>query len=137
MQGRKELPDVACGCISLMEESRGQKAGSGRLFLREGIGLGGLVRGTARTWLLLAGKLRRFYLVHLRKGYVRGKLSTREGECHQCGTCCSFIFRCPALSQEGLCRLYHGGRWLACRLFPVDERDISDVAVAGGRCGYH
>ncbi len=85
---------------------------------------------------LLMGKLRRFYLVHFRKTYVLAKLSSRKGNCRQCGVCCGFIFRCPALSCEGLCRVYNTCRWKACTFFPLDERDLKDVAVSGGSCGY-
>lgn len=92
--------------------------------------------GIWRAWFLSVGKLRRFYLVHFRKAYVRGKLASREGECRQCGRCCSFLFRCPMLGRDGLCRVYNGARWLACKMFPVDERDLRDVTISGGCCGY-
>ena len=84
----------------------------------------------------LLGKIRRFYLVHLRKGYVREQLASRMGDCRQCGRCCRFIFSCPMLDREGLCRVYNTCRWLACKVFPIDEWDLLDVAMAGGRCGY-
>lgn len=85
---------------------------------------------------LLVGKLRRFYLVHMRKAYVSAKLSSRKGNCRQCGVCCSFLFKCPALNGQGLCRVYNSCRWKACTVFPLDERDLLDVAVSGGSCGY-
>jgi hypothetical protein len=110
--------------------------------------LGGARRGSISTrlreillcivtaWRLFLGKLRRFYLVHLRKGYVSAKLSSRMGNCRQCGVCCSFLFKCPALSREGLCKVYNTCRWKVCTVFPLDERDLLDVAASGGTCGY-
>lgn len=98
--------------------------------------LRGILRSISVAERLFLGKLRRFYLVHFRKGYVSAKLSSRKGNCRQCGVCCSFLFRCPALNGEGLCRVYDTCRWKACTVFPLDERDLLDVAVSGGRCGY-
>jgi hypothetical protein len=89
-----------------------------------------------RLLLHFVGKVRRFWLVHGKKSYVAEKLAARRGECRQCGRCCAFIFRCLMLDQEGLCRGYHTCRWAACKVFPIDERDLVDVALTGGRCGY-
>jgi hypothetical protein len=86
---------------------------------------------------LVNGKARRFYLVHFRKDYVQRKLLLRRGKCQQCGCCCSLLFTCLMLTQEGLCRVYERNRWLACKVFPIDERDIADVALQGGKCGYY
>jgi hypothetical protein len=108
----------------------------------ESLCAGGLIRskggvGTANRLLRhLVGKLRRFYLVHARKEHVKERLGSRGGDCRQCGACCAFIFSCPALDTQGLCRVYHTHRWAACKVFPIDERDVADVALAGGRCGY-
>ena len=84
-----------------------------------------------------AGKIRRFYICHFRKGYLRSQLRLRRGECHQCAACCHLLFPCYALSPERLCRIYHGRRWLVCRVFPIDRRDIEDVSRNGGKCGYY
>ena len=48
-----------------------------------------------------SGKLRRFWLVHFRMGYVQRQLSVRQGDCHQCGTCCNLLFTCPMLTKQG------------------------------------
>ncbi len=85
---------------------------------------------------LLWGKLRRFYLVHFKEAYVEAKMASRLGSCRQCGVCCRFLFRCPALSSQSLCKVYHTCRWKACTVFPLDERDLRDVASSGGSCGY-
>jgi len=83
------------------------------------------------------GKFRRSYLVQFRKRYVQRQLALRKGECRQCGQCCSLLFVCPMLTRPGLCRIYDKGRWKVCEVFPIDGRDISDVALAGGQCGYY
>ena len=85
----------------------------------------------------LMGKLRRFYLVYFRKDYVRGQLALRKGECHQCARCCSFVFHCPMLTRGRLCRTYNKFRLAMCKSFPIDQRDIDEVALGGGTCGYH
>jgi hypothetical protein len=84
----------------------------------------------------LMGKLRRFYLVYFRRGYVKRQLASREGKCHQCALCCSFIFVCPMLTQKGLCRIYNKFRLEMCKSFPIDQRDLDEVALYGGTCGY-
>src|SRR5512136_142536 len=83
------------------------------------------------------GKLRRFYFVYFRKAYVKRQLALRRGECHQCARCCSFVFVCPTLTQRRLCRIYRSRfRLEMCRSFPIDQRDIDEVALCGGACGY-
>jgi hypothetical protein len=84
----------------------------------------------------LMGKLRRFYLVYFRKGYVKRQLTLRKGECHQCARCCSFVFVCPMLTRRRLCRIYNKFRLEMCKSFPIDQRDIDEVALCGGTCGY-
>ncbi len=84
----------------------------------------------------LMGKLRRFYLVYFRKEYVRKQLALRKGECHQCARCCSFVFVCPMLTQQRVCRTYNKFRLEMCKSFPIDQRDIDEVARCGGTCGY-
>ena len=86
---------------------------------------------------LALGKVRRFYLFHFRKGYVRRQLSLRRGECNQCAACCSLLFPCAAQTEDKLCSRYHGKRWAVCRVFPIDSRDIRDVERNGGECGYY
>lgn len=91
----------------------------------------------ARWGRLGYGKLRRLLLVHFHMRYVQSQLLLRKGECNQCGCCCRLIFPCALLTRDGLCRVYGGRRWLVCKVFPIDDRDLDDVRLAGGRCGYH
>jgi len=84
----------------------------------------------------LMGKFRRIYLVYFRKAYVKRQLALRKGECLQCARCCSFVFACPMLEREGLCRIYSKFRLEMCKSFPIDQRDIDEVALRGGTCGY-
>lgn len=84
----------------------------------------------------LMGKFRRIYLVYFRKAYVKRQLALRKGECLQCAQCCSFVFACPMLEREGLCRIYSKFRLEMCKSFPIDQRDIDEVALRGGTCGY-
>ncbi|MFB3886846.1 MAG: hypothetical protein ACE144_16600 [Thermodesulfobacteriota bacterium] len=84
----------------------------------------------------LAGKFRRFYLVYFRKGYVKRQLALREGECRQCAQCCTFVFACPMLKGQQHCRIYDKFRLKMCQSFPIDQRDIDEVALSGGTCGY-
>ncbi|MGE4536141.1 MAG: hypothetical protein AB7D37_03590 [Desulfovibrio sp.] len=85
---------------------------------------------------IFIGKVRRLFAVHFRKRYVARQLRARQGECHQCGTCCHFTIACPMLTKDRLCRVYGKCRPKACRLFPLDQKDINDVARCGGVCGY-
>jgi len=91
----------------------------------------------SRFVLHTSGKLRRFWLVHFRMGYVQRQLSVRQGGCHQCGTCCNLLFTCPMLTKQGRCFVYGFCRPQACKVFPIDQRDIDEVKLCGGQCGYH
>lgn len=82
------------------------------------------------------GKLRRLWLVHFQKGYVERQISLRHGECHQCGTCCNFLLACPMLTKQSFCRIYGICRPKACKVFPINQRDIDEVKLCGGKCGY-
>ena len=83
------------------------------------------------------GKVRRFWAVNFRRGYVRRQMARRKGDCHQCGTCCKLGYTCPVLHHNRQCMIYHGYRPTSCCEFPLDERDIRDVRAAGGKCGYN
>ncbi|WP_243360362.1 hypothetical protein [Fundidesulfovibrio terrae] len=85
---------------------------------------------------LFTGKVRRFFAVHFRKKYVEGQLKARQGDCSQCAVCCSLAFSCPLLTKDRLCAVYGTFRPLACRAFPIDEKDIEEVRACGGECGY-
>jgi hypothetical protein len=84
----------------------------------------------------ILGKIRRFYIVHFRKDYLHAQLRMRKGRCNRCGLCCSLAFTCPMLTLEGRCCIYNLGRWKACEAFPIDRRDIEDVFISGGECGF-
>jgi len=86
--------------------------------------------------ILLIGKFRRFYLFHFRKKYVQEQLAGRKGECRQCAQCCDLLFPCPMKTPENRCRIYNESRWEVCKVFPIDKRDVRDVALCGGTCGY-
>ncbi len=82
------------------------------------------------------GKLRRFFLVHFRKGHVHRQMQLREGSCNQCGTCCNLLFICPMLTRQGRCLTYGSCRPQACKVFPIDQRDIDEIKLCGCECGY-
>ncbi|OGL38266.1 MAG: hypothetical protein A2149_00815 [Candidatus Schekmanbacteria bacterium RBG_16_38_11] len=87
--------------------------------------------------LLFRGTARRFLLCQFYKPYVEKQLAKRRGSCLQCGKCCDLSVKCPLLKKKNgdiSCRIYHHGRTLACRSFPIDERDLADVDF---KCGYH
>ncbi|WP_020677582.1 hypothetical protein [Geopsychrobacter electrodiphilus] len=90
----------------------------------------------SRFLLHATGKLRRFFLVHFRKSYVQNQLSTRQGKCRQCGTCCNLLFTCPSLTNDGNCIVYGICRPQACKVFPIDPRDVAEAEACGTRCGY-
>lgn len=90
----------------------------------------------SRFLLHANGKLRRFGLVHFRKEYVHRQLPVRKGNCRQCGTCCNLLFTCPMLTNQGMCFVYGSCRPQACRVFPIDQRDIDEVKLCGVQCGY-
>ena len=90
----------------------------------------------SRFVLHTTGKLRRFWLVYFRKGYVQSQLLVRKGDCYQCGTCCNLLFTCPMLTKQGRCFVYGSCRPRACKLFPIDQRDINEVSLCGAHCGY-
>jgi len=90
----------------------------------------------SRFVLHSSGKLRRFWLVHFRKGYVERQISVRQGDCHQCGTCCNLLFTCPMLTKQRRCLVYGTCRPQACKVFPIDQRDIDEVNFCSGHCGY-
>lgn len=90
----------------------------------------------SRFVVYASGKLRRFRLVHFEKGYVSRQLSVRQGTCRQCGACCNLLFTCPMLTKQGRCLVYGTCRPQACKVFPIDQRDIYEVELCGDRCGY-
>jgi hypothetical protein len=90
----------------------------------------------SRFVLHSSGKLRRFWLVHFRKGYVQRQISVRQGDCHQCGTCCNLLFTCLMLTKQERCLVYGTCRPQACKVFPIDQRDIDEVKLCGVQCGY-
>ncbi|MCF8025193.1 MAG: YkgJ family cysteine cluster protein [Desulfobacteraceae bacterium] len=100
--------------------------------------LGNAIEQTKCELVLLYGKLRRFCLTTLAPRRTRSRMLRRQGKCRQCASCCKFIFRCPLLDENNLCKIYHSRfRPLVCRRFPIDQRDVEDVYLNYGRkCGY-
>jgi hypothetical protein len=96
---------------------------------------------TLRERLTLGwGKARRFYLAHLRPGYVRESLARRVGQCDRTGACCHLMFTCPLLDQKAepvRCSI-HDIKPKVCRLFPIDERDLRDrdIISPDAPCGF-
>lgn len=90
----------------------------------------------SRFVLHSSGKLRRFWLVHFRRGYVQRQIFVRQGACRQCGSCCNLLFTCPMLTKQARCLIYGTCRPQACKVFPIDQRDIDEVKFCGARCGY-
>jgi hypothetical protein len=90
----------------------------------------------SRFLLHAAGKFRRLWLVHFRKEYVQDQLLVRGGDCRQCGTCCNLLLTCPMLTKQGRCLVYGSCRPRACKVFPINQRDIDEVNLCGGHCGY-
>ena len=80
------------------------------------------------------GLIRRMALNYLRKGYVERQLSLRRGKCNQCGKCCELAFRCPFLTKARRCFIYNIWRPNHCKNFPIDQRDLKEIA---GECGYY
>jgi hypothetical protein len=89
--------------------------------------------------LLTWGKARRFYLVHFRPGYVARSIARRQGECHRTGACCNLLFTCPIYAAKPLptCRV-HDYKPKVCKIFPIDERDLSDRDIISPEvpCGF-
>lgn len=90
-----------------------------------------------RVCFHVRGKLRRFWRVHFQKDYVQRQISRRVGTCRQCATCCNLLCTCPLLTNQGSCLGYDICRPGACKIFPIDQRDIDEVELCGKHCGYH
>ncbi|MGB5986583.1 MAG: hypothetical protein WBG37_14855 [Desulfobacterales bacterium] len=112
-----------------------QASGLSTFFCRLIITIKQAVKDT-RFLLHTTGKVRRFWLVHFQKAYVQGQLLARKGDCRQCGSCCNLLFTCPMLTKSRLCFIYGICRPQACKVFPIDRRDIDEITLCGGHCGY-
>ena len=93
-------------------------------------------------WLLLWGKIRRFYYGHFLGREVKKKLQTRQGECIRCGTCCKMLFQCPFLvtHKDGSTScMIHDKRPINCRIFPIDNLDLRDRDLVSKeiKCGFY
>ncbi|GAB4254132.1 MULTISPECIES: hypothetical protein [Deferrisoma] len=84
----------------------------------------------------MLGKIRRFWLVWFRPGYVARKRRERTGRCLRCGRCCSLAVTCPMFAGQGLCLTYGAIRPRVCAAFPIDERDLAEIRASGGACGF-
>ncbi len=80
------------------------------------------------------GRLRRFFIIHFRKGYVAQQLARRSGSCQMCGRCCCFR-RCPFIVREGECHkcILHPYKPGNCTTYPIDRKDIEDYGCPGFR----
>jgi hypothetical protein len=105
-------------------------------FIHRWVSFGVHACGDFRFMVFMAGKARRFFLVHFNKSYIQQQLLHREGDCRQCGVCCNLLFTCPVLTKKGRCLIYGVCRPGACKVFPIDQRDIDEVKMCGGECGY-
>jgi len=89
--------------------------------------------------ILTLGKARRFYLVHFRPRYVAESIARRQGDCHRTGAYCNLLFTCPIFSAKPLptCRV-HDYKPKVCKMFPIDERDLSDRDIVSPEtpCGF-
>jgi hypothetical protein len=84
---------------------------------------------------LLEGKVRRQALIAADPSYVAKMVALRAGECNRCGACCRMLFDCPFYVAGTGCSAYDR-RSEVCRVFPIDQRDLDDVAAYGGECSY-
>jgi hypothetical protein len=96
--------------------------------------------GWRKRAILIWGKLRRFYFLTFRRGYVEESLKRRVGECRRTGSCCKLAFACPWFSwleRLPVCR-YYARRPRNCTIFPIDERDIRDRDIVSPYepCGF-
>ena len=78
------------------------------------------------------GKIRRFYLSHFRREFVREMKGKRRGSCRFCASCCAVMFKCPHL-EGNKCTIYEN-RFEQCGHFPIDKRDL---VFRENICGYH
>lgn len=78
------------------------------------------------------GKIRRLLLLTFRPTYVRQQLARRQGSCNQCGACCRLVVTCPFL-HDNRCAIYGDCRPKVCLVFPIDARDLTEVA---DQCSY-
>jgi hypothetical protein len=46
------------------------------------------------------------------------------------------LFTCLMLTKQGLCLTYGTCRPQSCKIFPIDQRDIDEVDLCGGKCGF-
>jgi hypothetical protein len=88
--------------------------------------------GRRRTGPGWWGKMRRFVLLTFRPAYVRAQLARRQGTCNQCGACCRLVVTCPFL-HDNCCTIYGDCRPTVCMVFPIDARDLAEVA---DQCSY-
>ncbi|HOX36707.1 MAG TPA: hypothetical protein PL033_01855 [Candidatus Brocadiia bacterium] len=96
-------------------------------------------KGINRAMTLLMGKIRRQVYINLRRKKAEECISSRQGECLRCATCCRLLFRCPFLGPDNLCAIYKTPvRPRTCQMFPITERDLDDARIVSGGtpCGY-
>jgi len=82
-------------------------------------------------WGSAWSKIRRAYLIHLRRRHVVETIAGRRvGQCRRCGKCCHIAHRCPFLNGTNDCSIYER-RPLQCRMFPINEKDLMVVPGCG------
>lgn len=104
--------------------------------LFRGFSLCGQFMRESLFWLQVISQFRRFYLRYFRKDYMREQFILRTEECRQYGMCCTLLSTCPMLTRQGLRLVYGKCRPQACRVFPIDQKDVDQVTLCGGKCGY-
>jgi len=91
---------------------------------------------------LLMGKVRRFFYIFFRPGYVEYWRARRRGSCRNCGACCQLAHRCPHLKRRPdgstYCAIYPL-RPPNCRAFPIDPQDLRDrdIIMPQTPCGFY
>ena len=70
---------------------------------------------------------------------VAAAAAKRVGACHRCGACCGLTLRCAHLERvsasEARCRVYGRCQPAQCGAFPLDRRDLAELAP-GVVCGF-
>ena len=78
------------------------------------------------------GRLRRYFTIGFRKGYVEEQAQKRKGECKRCGLCCCERM-CPfVIENKGRwdC-LLHPHKPLNCTIFPINQKDVREYGCRG------
>lgn len=80
----------------------------------------------------LKGRLRRYFTIRFRKGYIKSQVQKRKGECKRCGLCCCERM-CPfVIENKGKwdC-LLHPHKPLNCTVYPINQKDVKEYGCRG------